>query len=334
MNVLSLFDGMATGLVALKRANINIDTYFASEIDKYAIQIAKKNHPEIIELGDVEKWKEWKLPHIDIIIAGSPCQGFSKAGKGLNFDDPRSKLFFEFVDILNFYKPKYFLLENVKMKNEWRNIITEYLDVEPVLINSALVSAQNRERYYWTNIGEIEQPKNKNILLKDIIESGTVERKKSLVIDSNYFKGGSRLNLENKLKNNNNKIRQSEKRLMVKDANYILSEREKKYMDRATKDGRDHWAYKHHSDTKEDKSHAVVANFWKGVPYSVLIDSTKEELIYRKLTPTECEVLQTLDKGYTDGVSNTQRYKMIGNGWTADVIAHIFSYLPNEYKSG
>lgn len=137
MNVLSLFDGMSCGRIALERAGIPITNYFASEIDKYAIQVAKANYPDTIHLGNVENITSKHLPEIDILIGGRPCQGFSNSGAGLNFEDPRSKLFFEYVRLLKECKPKYFLLENVKMKKEWADIITDILGVEPVLINSS-----------------------------------------------------------------------------------------------------------------------------------------------------------------------------------------------------
>lgn len=175
MKVLSLFDWMACGYEALVRAWIPIDVYYASEIDKYAIQIAKKNHPDIIEIWDVTqiKWEDYK--DIDIIIGGSPCQWFSMAWKMLNFDDPRSKLFFEFVRLVKEIQPKYFLLENVKMKKEFRDKISEMLWAEPILIDSALVSAQHRERYYRTNIPWVMLPEDKWIMLKDIIITEKVE---------------------------------------------------------------------------------------------------------------------------------------------------------------
>ena len=175
MIVLSLFDGISCGRVALKRANIPVTKYYASEVDEAAIAISKANHPDIIHLGDVTKWQDWDIDFskIDLLIGGSPCQGFSAAGKGLNFNDPRSKLFFEYVNILNTIKAKNpnvkFLLENVKMKSEYKNIISEHLGVEPILIDSALVSAQRRKRYYWTNIEGVEQPNDKRIMLKDIV---------------------------------------------------------------------------------------------------------------------------------------------------------------------
>jgi DNA-cytosine methyltransferase len=191
---------MSCGRIAFERAGIKVKKYYASEIDKYAQIVSEKNYPDIIRLGDITKWREWKIEKPDIIIGGSPCQGFSFAGKGLNFEDERSKLFFTFVDILKHYKPKYFLLENVRMKKEYQKVISDCLGVEPIEINSALVSAQNRKRLYWTNIPGVTQPKDKGVFLKDIIESagkgaiknnGTVTNKteKSQCLDANYFKG-------------------------------------------------------------------------------------------------------------------------------------------------
>lgn len=266
MNVLSLFDGMSCGMIALERAGVTVTEYYASEIDNYATRVSEDNYPNIVRLGDVRNWREWELPRIDLLIAGSPCQGFSFEGNQLGFDDPRSKLFFEFVDILNHYKPRYFLLENVRMKKMHQQVITDILGVEPILINSALVSAQNRVRLYWTNIPVTEKPEDKGILLADIIESGVVDRDKSYCIDANYGRGTSI------------KIYKSKhKRQIVFEA-------------------------------------------------TPLVD---EKLNYRKLTPLECERLQTVPDNYTASVSNSQRYKMLGNGWTVDVIAHIFNGLQN-----
>ena len=174
MNVLSLFDGISCGQVALKRARKKVNNYYASEIDKNAIKITQKNFPKTHQLGDVTNWRSWNLPKIDLLMGGSPCQGFSNAGKGLNFNDPRSKLFFEFVKILKHYKPKYFLLENVKMKKQWQDIITQYLGVNPIMINSNLVSAQNRIRVYWTNISGIKQPRDRNKVLSSIIDTKSI----------------------------------------------------------------------------------------------------------------------------------------------------------------
>jgi len=176
MNVLSLFDGMSCGRIALERLGIQVDNYYASEIDKYAIQVSQANYPDIIQVGDVTELDTSILPKIDLIMGGSPCQGFSFAGKQLAFDDPRSALFFEFVRCVKELQPKYFLLENVRMKKEYLDVISEYMGVEPIMINSALVSAQNRVRYYWTNIPGIEQPEQRGIVLRDILETQTDEK--------------------------------------------------------------------------------------------------------------------------------------------------------------
>ena len=164
MRVLSLFDGMSCGQIAINKLGIKDYTYYASEIDKYAISITQKNFPNTIQVGDITKLSGNEFSNIDLMLAGSPCQGFSFAGNQLAFDDPRSKLFFEFVRLLKKIKPKYFLLENVRMKKEYLNIITQHLGVEPILINSSLLSAQSRQRYYWTNIPNVTQPKDKGIV--------------------------------------------------------------------------------------------------------------------------------------------------------------------------
>ena len=207
MNVLSLFDGMSCTQIALKNLGIKVDKYYASEIDKYAIKVAKENFPETIHLGDIKDIKGKDLPEIDLIVAGSPCQGFSFAGKQLAFDDPRSALFFEFVRLLKEVKPKYFLLENVRMKKEHMDVISEQVSdiypecnngslfgIEPIKINSALVSAQNRNRLYWTNIPNIEQPKDIGLVLRDVLEDfPTKEHYAGEELQKNY-KGGNQLN--------------------------------------------------------------------------------------------------------------------------------------------
>jgi len=194
MNVLSLFDGMSCGRIALDRLGIPVDKYYASEIDKYATQVSEANYPDIIRLGDVCGVKAEDLEPIDLLIAGSPCQGFSFAGKQLAFDDPRSALFFEFVRLLKECKPKYFLLENVRMKKEFLDIISEQVGCEPIFINSALVSAQNRQRFYWTNIPGIEQPEQRGIVLRDILETdASNEYLAGENLQKNY-KGGNQLN--------------------------------------------------------------------------------------------------------------------------------------------
>lgn len=291
MVVLSLFDGMSCGQLALQRAGIKVEKYYASEIDKYAIKITQKNFPNTIQLGDVKNWRTWidKLPQIDLLIGGSPCQGFSRSGEGLNFEDPRSKLFFEYVDILNYCKPRYFLLENVKMKKEWQDIISSYLNFEPVKINSTLVSAQNRERLYWTNISKVEQPKDKCIYLKDIIEDS----------DNNITAIYQRPRGFNK-------------------GNF--------YLDKSPTLSSHSWEQNNLLYIIRDKSKCVRSGGRNSIDRHEW-DSVYKNSHHRKLTVLECERLQTLPDNYTEGVSDTQRYKMIGNGWTVDVIAHIFSYL-------
>ena len=188
MNVLSLFDGMSCGQIALNKAGIKYDNYFASEIDRYAIQVTKDNFPNTVHLGDITKIDFKTLPKIDLLIGGSPCQGFSFAGKQLNFNDPRSALFFEYVRALKELKPKWFLLENVRMKKDSEDVISEHLGVGPVKIESSDFSAQKRTRLYWTNI-PIQEYTDKGIVLSDIIEHGLVDRDKSYCIDEDYFKG-------------------------------------------------------------------------------------------------------------------------------------------------
>lgn len=188
INIVSLFDGIATGYYSAEKAGLKINNYYAYEVDKHAIQVALKNYPQIKQCGSVidADFKQY-AGQIDLLIGGSPCQGFSYAGKQLNFEDPRSKLFFEYVRALKEIKPKYFLLENVKMKKEYEEKISEILGVQPIEINSALVSAQNRKRLYWTNIPNVTAPADKGILLKDIVHENTiVDKSKSYCIDANY----------------------------------------------------------------------------------------------------------------------------------------------------
>ena len=301
MNVLSLFDGMSCGQIALNRTGIKYDKYFASEIDKNAIKVTQKNYPKTIQLGDICDIRSKDLPGIDLVMGGSPCQGFSFAGKQLAFKDPRSKLFFEFARLLKDIKPKYFLLENVRMKKEHESVINRIIgeiypecisqlglfdkgEFEPIMIDSSLVSAQNRVRLYWTNILNVTQPKDKKIFLKDIIEHGFVDRDKSFCIDANYMKSG---NID---------------RYFRKGSRQLVFE-------------------KPHGQNKggisEKEKFATIRSCTKG-NYAVM-----DGLEWRKLTPIECERLQTVPENYTDCVSNSQRYKLLGNGWTVDVIAHI-----------
>ena len=333
MNVLSLFDGISAGRVALERAGIKVDNYYASEVDKYAIQISQKNYPDIKQMGDVTKWREWDIDwsSIDLIIGGSPCQGFSFAGKQLNFEDPRSKLFFDYVDICHRVaddnsKVKFFL-ENVRMKKEYQDVISRYMGVQPIMINSSLVSAQNRVRFYWTNIPNVTQPEDKGIILKDIIFNE---------VDEKYYLTAEAIDYMSRLRN-----------------------------------GKPRWEY--HKNPIDGKAACLTANMYKGVPYGVLRipEATKkgyveinpnegvdltfinsktrrgrrmedksncltatnydycwyDGYICRKLTPIECERLQTFPDNWTEGISNSQRYKALGNSWTVDVITHIFKNL-------
>jgi DNA (cytosine-5)-methyltransferase 3A len=334
MNVLSLFDGISCGQVALERAGIHVDNYFASEIDKYAISITQKNYPHTIQLGDVRNVKARDLPKIDLIIGGSPCQGFSFAGKQLNFKDPRSELFFEFVRLVKECKPEYFLLENVIMKQEYQNVISAELGINPIIINSALVSAQNRERLYWTNIeaceyglfGECEsnisQPLNRGIMLKDILEKE---------VDKKYFIK------EETLKN---LTKHKERHEKAGNGFGISFNYEDKKANTLTVGGNymnDLVCLRVANINNGAQGQRVYNPDFKSVTLSALgggqgaktgLYEVNEQI--RRLTPIECERLQTLPDNYTAVVSNTQRYKALGNGWTVDVIAHIFSYLPYD----
>jgi len=201
MKVLSLFDGMSCGRIALDQLGIPVEKYYASEIDKYAMQVSAANYPDIEQVGDICDLDPKDYMDVDLMLAGSPCQGFSFAGKQLAFDDPRSALFFEFIRLLKAIKPKYFLLENVRMKKEFLQVISEQVSecypeitfgIEPIFINSSLLSAQSRQRYYWTNIPGIQQPEDRGIVLRDILEdSFDSERDKAHCIDANYHKGAS-----------------------------------------------------------------------------------------------------------------------------------------------
>ena len=299
MNVLSLFDGMSCGQIALEKSGFQVDKYFASEIDKHAIKVAKANYPDMVHLGDVRDVRADDLPQIDLLIGGSPCQGFSFAGKQLNFDDPRSKLFWEYVRLLKELQPKYFLLENVKMKQESMDVITEALGVEPIFINSNLVSAQNRQRYYWTNIPMGKLPDDKGIMLKDILEDGFVDRDKAHCIDANYFKGG---NLKSYFEKHRRQL--------------VFSDEGLCHVGDADLKGHGYNRRVYHPDGKAPSLCAASGGNLEPKTF-ISPDS------WRKLTPLECERLQTVPEGYTAHVSNTQRYRMLGNGWTVDVISHI-----------
>lgn len=319
--VISLFDGMSCGRLALDRAGIEYDNYYASEVDKHAIKVAIHNYPDTVELGDINNWKEWPVDwsQVDLILAGSPCQGFSFAGKQLAFDDPRSRLFFVFVDILNYVKSLNskvkFLLENVVMKKQFQEIITQQVRVEPVLINSALVSAQNRKRLYWAN-WHFEQPQDKGILLKDITEDGL--QSFGLAQRGRYDENAKviqKYELNGTEKNNAMTTVSKDTLIFIPaDKHSILA-----------------------GMASDIKGHDVLRRIYsidgKCPTLTAICGGNQEKKIaisenqYRKLTPVECERLQTVPDNYTAPVSNTQRYRMLGNGWTVDVIAHILSSI-------
>ena len=300
MNVLSLFDGISCGQIALNKANIPYNNYFASEIDKNAIKVAQHHYPNTVQLGDVTKI-EFIASKIDLLIGGSPCQGFSFAGKQLNFDDPRSKLFFEFVRLVNECKPKYFLLENVVMKKEYEDIITEYLGVAPIKINSSLVSAQNRVRLYWTNIPGVGIPEDRGITLNDVLE-----------IDSNDNPAAIRGRRLNKATIIGRRLNEAGKR---SDYNKDIPITQCLEV-RATNTNKSNCL------TTVDKDNVLTP-----LPIGRHPNAFKDKLPFRYYSLLEYERLQTLPEGYTNLVSVSQAKKMIGNAWTVDVIAHIFSYL-------
>ena len=296
INVLSLFDGMSCGQIALDRSGIDVDNYYASEVDKWAIQVAQANYPNTIQLGDITQLDTSNLPKIDLVMGGSPCQGFSFAGKQLAFDDPRSKLFFEFVRVLKEVKPRYFLLENVKMKKEFQDEISRLLGCEPILINSALVSAQNRNRLYWTNIPNIKQPEDKCISMKDILGGVNLYNRSTLINDSSYYS--------------------TRDKSYCIDANYAKGTNFRRYFFCGSRQ-----LVLEEGNLPEDMEKETANKIMKE-------DGNR----WRMLLPIECERLQTVPDGYTGCVSNSQRYKMLGNGWTVDVAAHIFKNIKEEYK--
>ena len=299
ITVLSLFDGISCGQLALR--NLNIDcTYFASEVNTHAINVTNHHFPDTIQLGDVCKIDGSKLPSIDLLIGGSPCQGFSFAGRRLNFEDPRSKLFFEFVRILKETNPKYFLLENVLMKKECIDTISSYLQIQPIRINSNLFSAQNRDRLYWTNISVDLNKLPKNLhpsKIKDILEPTPNQRyflrREGL---SEYIQEQKKLGLNTKTSPRGLKFVFQIPKEIFKDSNRarrILSI-----------DSKCQTAIAHRKSSR------------------ILLD---DEI--RRITPLEYERLQTLPDNYTSILKDTYRYETVGNGWTVKVIEFLFSFL-------
>lgn len=325
MNILSLFDGMSCGQLALNRAGINYTNYFASEIDKDAIKVTQYNYPNTKQLGDIRYINTSDLPQIDILFGGSPCTSFSFSGKrnGMttfdNIDvlslqhylelknsdyifEGQSYLFWEYVRVLNETQPKYFLLENVVMSKKWENIITDVLGVKPIYLNSNLLSAQSRPRIYWTNIPDISTPDDKKLVLNDILESCVPS---NLYIDDKYqylkapghtsrvglvYVGG---------------IDSSKRWLDGKNLSRNFSQGNRVY-------------------SSNGKSSTLCANGGGlgGKTGLYLIND-----IIRKLSRIECERLQTVPDNYTSIVTDSHAKKMLGNGWTVDVISHIFKHI-------
>ena len=369
MNVLSLFDGMSCGQIALNRAGVKYDRYFASEIDKYAMQVTQANYPNTMQLGDVTKVDYTKLPigGIDLLMGGSPCQGFSFAGKQLNFNDPRSKLFFEFVRLRDELKPKYVLLENVRMKKDSEDIITKYMGFPPQAINSNLKSAQNRYRLYWWGqlvdgkyqMIPIPPMKDEGIVLKDILEDlpfseipnylnntwcgkrrgdmvKSVDDPKANCLTASMWKGqiptfvkkpiqvGEATNIKGfdilkRVYSPNGKSptlttmqggHREPKVAIGRIVNRRLDE------NGVRKDYQLELPYTAQIEVRNDEKSNCLTTVQKD---NVVV----EKELYRKLTPLECERLQTVPDGYTEGVSKTQRYKMLGNGWTVEIISEI-----------
>ena len=308
MNVLSLFDGMSCGQIALNKLGVNVDEYFASEVDKYAIFVTKKNFPSTQHIGDVRNINSKSLPSIDLLIGGSPCQNFSFSGskkgmttkenievvsldqymslkrEGFEFNG-QSYLFWEYVRLLQEVKPKYFLLENVNMSAKWKNLISEILGVQPIKIQSSLVSAQSRTRLYWTNIPNVTLPENKGVVLKDILEP-----KEEFKLPQHF---------------------QDRLKVYSKPKGIVYGDTKKP----TTKIGQRDECF-----SMESISGCLTATMYKQPPQYIYNGE-----VY-KLSPIDCEKLQTVPVGYTEGVSNSQRYKMLGNGWTVDVIAHILKH--------
>lgn len=327
--VLSLFDGMACGRIALERAGIKVKAYYASEIDKPAMKVAKHNWPDIIHIGDVTKvfyaegWlftenSNFYVGKIDLLIGGSPCQGFSFAGKQLNFEDPRSKLFFEYVRLKEETECQYFFLENVVMKQDWQEVISKDLRTPPKLLNSALLSAQNRKRLYWTNIPYFKDPVDKGLFLKDIlITDGTgiiknrqewfLRNEKSMCLDANYFKG----------------VDNHGQRTMVYLTEAEVLRAREKYKGKVWKSGNRMGNMKF-PDAINKKSKTVCSTVIKGARETIHIQDGDS---IRMLYPEECEALMNVPQNYTAYVSDTQRYKMLGNGWECHTIAHLFEPL-------
>jgi DNA (cytosine-5)-methyltransferase 3A len=303
INVLSLFDGISCGQVALERAGMDVNKYFASEIDKHAIKVAQSNYPNTIQIGDVTKVKGTDLPNIDLLMGGSPCQGFSFSGKQLNFDDPRSKLFFEFVRLIEEVKPKYWLLENVVMKQEYQDVISQHLGVEPVKYNSSLTSAQNRVRLYWANF-DITDPTDQGIKLEDVLEH-------TEMIGPSAIRG-RRLNKASILGRRLDKRGKRQDYDKTVPITQCLEVRA----------------------TNRDKSNCLTTVAKDTVLTTMEIgrhpDAFNRKLPYRNYTKIERCRLMNLPDNYCDEISLNQTIKSTGNGWEVGMITHIFKSMSKK----
>jgi len=331
MNVFSCFDGASCGQLALTKLAFPITNYYASEIDKYAIQVTQANFPNTIQLGDITTVDTSQLTKIDLMMGGSPCQGFSFSGKRLNFEDPRSKLFFDFIKLRDIVKPKYVLLENVRMNKDSEDIISEYMGCSPIKINSSLLSAQSRNRLYWfVKLVDDKyvpvltmQPQDKGIVIKDILEELPFGDIPNYL--ANSWAGEPR---GNKVKSIDDPKANCLTASMYK--GQIPTYIKKLIPIDNPKTSTDGLIRVGSADLKGfDSIKRVYSEHGKSPTLTTMQGGHREPKVavsnygWRKLTPLECERLQTMPDNYTNHVSNTQRYKMIGNGWTVDVIAHI-----------
>jgi len=296
MNVLSLFDGISCGQVALERAGIIADKYYASEIDKHAIKVTQHNFPNTIQLGDIENWRNWDIDwkNINLLIGGSPCQGFSIAGRKLNFDDQRSKLFFDYLDILNHLKivnPSIrFLLENVRMTDNIADKIDELLGVKKIFIDSRDFTGHIRKRYYWTNI-PINEWNSKKLTIENIIDDSPYDKDLNFFLDRTEYAPTTSY-----------------------DGIITINPRDNK--------GKQTWQRGRVYDIK-GSCPTICASLFD-------LNITKDHKTYRKLAINECERLQGITEGYTSMVGKNDAGNLLGNGWTVDVIAHIFKSISSQ----
>jgi site-specific DNA-cytosine methylase len=365
MVVLSLFDGMSCGRLALEKVGIPVEIYYSSEVDKYAMQVANDNYPvdKWTRLGDVREIDTSIFPEVDLLIGGSPCQSFSFAGKrkGMSTKDDveiltlehylelkaegfefqgQSYLFWEYMRILRELKPKYFLLENVVMSKKWERVLSDAIGVEPIMINSSLVSAQNRKRLYWTNIPNVEQPEDKGLTWGDIREHG-------VETEGYYYteKAMQWLAIHSRRKNKPLKVHDDGEKMQMIEASHSKKYSSQRFFGivdipahkqqvaamrgRYLVTGRTQQFIEFRYDGKTNAL-TTVSKDNVVIPFTLPNKVPVDEFFFRYITPLECERLQTVPDNYTASVSNSQRYKMLGNGWTVDVIAHIFKGLINE----